>query len=974
MLDYSVENIFTIKGKISVTDISSPFLANDPTKIWYIAKGKINLSGTKVISDAPVGKVQDFATLKKGDVFLGIKLDSYNSLSFMASPQEETTLYELDIDFLKRFSLRNSDTAAEFEAIIRNWLATLFTGLEDGFTLQLPDTDVQLRVGKNENLLKNQVVSSIGQIIWCESANPNAFVYNDLVAVSTDIKGVLLPLSRKVYVRVIEDTTVVCPELEGLILKKELWEGLKIFHHVVIEIQLIRFRNEEEQERQRLIKKHQKEDENLVDMLDQAKKVLSSTKKDFFDFDIEKSNNLLFDALQIVAKQNDIKLVLPPQLNDSKDPMEEISRFSCVRYREISLEGKWWKKDNGPFVAFYGDQYEPVAIVNAKANKYMLVNPANKEKKILNKENSKGLSHVGYMLYKPLPADIKGLKQILSFCLSKDKSDYYFLILLGFLVTILGMATPFFTSFIFDNIILNAEKKQLIYVGLAIAMSGIAAFLFEFSKGYALLRIESKMDSTLQAGIWDRILNLPTTFFSQYTAGDLANRSLGINQIRQVLSGAAITSILAGLFSVINLFLLFYYSVNLALVALLIVAVQISVNIYFAKIQIKKQKKLINQTGKMEGIVLQLLTGITKFRVSGTEHKAFAHWFNHYLPIKNTVINLVKTQNISTLFNTYFQYFSMMVLFVMMADFSSKSPMTLGEFLSFNAAYGIFAAAMNNLSSSLMSVFNVLPIFERTKPILETPTENNSTKHSPNTLKGAIEFSQINFSYEKDGPQILKDINLTINSGEYIAFVGPSGSGKSTLIRLILGFNEPNSGTIYFDGQNLSNVDPRMVRQQIGVVLQNGSLFSGDIFQNITGASGNLTVQHAWAAAESAAFDEDIKKMPMGMHTMVSESGSTISGGQKQRLMIARALVHKPKILIFDEATSALDNRTQAIVTQSLDELEVTRIVVAHRLSTIKGAHTIYYLEAGKIIEKGGYEDLMALKGKFFELANRQIE
>jgi len=973
-LDFTVENIFTKQGKLILTDIHSPFLANDPTKIWFIAKGQINLSGTKVVGDAPIGKVQDFATLKKGDVFLGIKLDSYNSLSFMASPQEETELYELEIEFLKEYALKNPHSSAEFEAILRNWLTILFSGLEEGFTLQQPDTDIHLRVGKNETLLKNQVVSSIGQIIWCEPSNPNAFVYNDLVAVETDVKGILLPLSRKVYIRVIEDTNVVCPELEGLLKKKELWEGLNIFHHIVVEIQLIRFKNDEEQERQRLIRKHQKEDENLLDMLDQAKRVLNSTKSDFFDLDIEKSNNLLFDALQIVAKQNDIKLVLPPQLNDCNDPLEEISRFSCIRYREISLEGKWYKKDNGPFLAFYGDQYEPVAIINTKGNNYLIINPATKEKIILTPENAKKVSNVGYMLYKSLPTEIKGLKEILAFCLSKDRSDYYFLVVLGLLVTVLGMVTPFFTSFIFDNIILNAEKKQLIYVGLGIAMAGVASFLFELSKSYALLRIESKMDSTLQAGVWDRILNLPTTFFTQYTAGDLANRSLGINHIRQVLSGAAITTILSGLFSVVNLILLFYYSVTLALVAVLIVGIQIAVNVYFARVQIKKQKLLIEQTGKIEGIVLQLLTGITKFRVSGTEHKAFGHWFKHYLPIKDTSINLIKTQNLSTLFNTYYQYFSMMVLFVMMAGYSSSTSMSLGEFLSFNAAYGIFASAMFGLSYTLMGVFSVLPIFERTKPILDTPTENNSTKQSPGPLKGSIEFSQINFSYEKDGPLILQDINMTISSGEYVAFVGPSGSGKSTLIRLILGFNEANSGTIYFDGQNLNNVDPRMVRQQIGVVLQNGSLFSGDIFKNITGASGNLTIQQAWDAAESAAFDEDIKKMPMGMHTMVSESGSTISGGQKQRLMIARALVHKPKILIFDEATSALDNRTQAIVTKSLDELEVTRIVVAHRLSTIKGAHKIYYLEAGKIIEKGGFEELMALKGKFFELANRQIE
>jgi len=974
-LENLVENIFKQYGSSKTVGVSSTFLSNDASKVWCVLAGKINLSSTRVLNNEPIGKVQDFATLKEGDVFFGISLDSYNSLCFLVSPQEETTLCELDLNFLKEHVAKDSETHKIFQAILLNWLSTLFRSLEDGFSTIHPEADIQFKVGQSEKVEKNTIITSYGQIVWCETDKPKAFRYNDLAAVNNLNQEIILPVSRKIYVRITEESEVSGFETEGVHVQTKMWNGLMAFHQVVIEIQSIRFKNEEESETQRLINKHRRQEEDFNEMLEKAKVVLTSSDEDIFNFEIQNSNNLFFDALQIVAKQYDTKLVLPPNLNDAKNPMEEISRFSQVRYREVSLEGKWYKKDNGPFVCFYGKNYEPVAVINGKGNQYLIINPATKEKTIVNSENVENFAKVGFMLYKPLPADIKGIKQILSFCLSKDKSDYYFFILLGFCVSILGLAAPFFTSFIFDNIIVNVEKKQLLYVGLAIAMSGLAAFLFEISKSFALIRIESKMNNALQAGMWDRMLNLPTTFFTQYTAGDLANRSLGVNQIRKVLSGAVITSLLAGVFSIINLIFLFYYSVPLALVAVLIVAIQISVNVYFARTQIRKQKILASQRGKLDGIVLQLLTGITKFKVSGTEQKAFAQWFNHYLPIKDTVIGLTKTQNSSTLFNSYFQAISTMVIFVLMANHSSKeSSMTLGQFLSFNASYGIFFASMLGMTSSLMSVFNVMPLFERAKPILETPTENNSTKEAPKTLKGGIEFSQINFSYEKGGQQILTDINIKINSGEYVAFVGPSGSGKSTLIRLILGFNAPDSGTIYFDGQNFNNVDPRMVRQQIGVVLQNGSLFSGDIYKNITGASGNLTIDHAWEAAKLAAFDEDVKKMPMGMHTVVSESGSTISGGQKQRLMIARALVHKPKILIFDEATSALDNRTQAIVTKSLDQLEVTRIVVAHRLSTIKSATTIYYLEAGRIVEKGSYEDLMNAKGKFYELAHRQIE
>jgi ABC-type bacteriocin/lantibiotic exporter with double-glycine peptidase domain len=279
---------------------------------------------------------------------------------------------------------------------------------------------------------------------------------------------------------------------------------------------------------------------------------------------------------------------------------------------------------------------------------------------------------------------------------------------------------------------------------------------------------------------------------------------------------------------------------------------------------------------------------------------------------------------------------------------------------------------MLTASTALLGTLAVIPLYEQAKPILTSLPEVDTAKADPGVLAGDIELEHLVFRYQADGPPVLRDVTIRIRAGEFVAFVGPSGSGKSTLLRLLLGFEVPEAGAVYYDGQELAGLDIQSVRRQIGVVLQNGRLMSGDIFTNITGSSP-ATLDDAWEAARMAGFDEDIKSMPMGMHTVVSEGGGTLSGGQRQRLMIARAIVQRPRILFFDEATSALDNRTQSIVSTSLDRLQATRIVVAHRLSTIVHADRIYVVEAGRVVQSGTYEQLISQDGLFAELAARQL-
>ncbi len=293
------------------------------------------------------------------------------------------------------------------------------------------------------------------------------------------------------------------------------------------------------------------------------------------------------------------------------------------------------------------------------------------------------------------------------------------------------------------------------------------------------------------------------------------------------------------------------------------------------------------------------------------------------------------------------------------------------QFMAFNAAYSSFNAVFGQFIGLIGTFFGIQPQLENLRPILEEVPESGGDKPDSDTLTGAMAVEHLSFAYE-GGEEVLHDVSFRVRAGENVAIVGRSGCGKSTLIRCLLGFERPTKGTVYYDGQDLSELSLPSVRTQLGVVLQNGQLMTGDIFTNIVGTR-LLTQDDAWAAAEAAGIAQDIAEMPMGMQTIISEGSSNISGGQRQRLLIARALVGNPAILIFDEATSALDNRSQAIVTESLDRLKATRIVVAHRLSTIRGCDRVIVMDEGRIAEEGGFDELVAKGGIFAELVKRQV-
>lgn len=670
-----------------------------------------------------------------------------------------------------------------------------------------------------------------------------------------------------------------------------------------------------------------------------------------------------------VGQVNKISIGLPSNVTEEVE-LSDIVKASRIRTRRVALKDKWWKKDHGSLVAFY-ESGEPVALISIKYGQYLMYDPRQDEDIPVTREVAERLDNFAYCFYRSFPSTVMTVKKIATFAMgSSNKKDLWMVALMGLLGGLLGMLTPYITGILFDKIIPQAEASQLVQVGFLMLASALGTFMFQLTRSFAMLRMEGITESTVQAAVWDRLISLPVPFYRNYSAGELATRAMAVTKIRRLLSGLATSTLLSSLFSGLNIFLLYHYSKELARVGLILVAIAVLMTAILGFAQMKLERQVIKKIEKISGLLFQLIQGIPKFRSTGVEKRAFYKWAKPFGQQRSLIFKKELIAKGMQVFNSVFPLICTMVLYY----FYLKKQVELepGRFIGFYAAFSTFLTAMLTMAETILSINTIIPIYESAKPILTTLPEYDEEKADPGTLTGEIEIKHISFRYEEKSPLVLDDVSLQIKEGEYIALVGASGSGKSTLLRLLLGFEKPDQGQIYYNDRDMSKVNLQAIRRQLGVVLQNGQLMSGTIYHNIVGSHPNLDMKDALEATKKVGLYEDIKRMPMGMHTVVSENGTTLSGGQRQRLLIARAIVNQPKILFFDEATSALDNTTQNIVQESLEAIKSTRIVIAHRLSTIKHCHRILVLEKGKIVESGTYEELMEQEGVFRKLAKRQ--
>jgi NHLM bacteriocin system ABC transporter ATP-binding protein len=686
------------------------------------------------------------------------------------------------------------------------------------------------------------------------------------------------------------------------------------------------------------------------------------------------ANRLLAVCREVGAAMG-ISLEAPASVLSGSDDLANamtIARASRVRTRRLLLRADWWTNSVGPFVAFLGEDRRAVAILPGASGRHIIVDPGAGTRRELTRATASELAPEALMFYRPLPSRALMVRDLLGLGAAMVRADFLRVMLAALCLGLLALATPLVTKLLIDSVLPRAEADQLLICAIALVVVTLVAGGFQMMQGIAMLRLESRLDWVLQAAVVDRLLRMPASFFRNFSVGDLADRTLGIEAVRAIVTGRAIRGFLALVQCTFSFAVMLYLDPRLGMFAAALAVLRVAMVMAISLARLSSERESLYLQGWLEGLVLQFLTGVGKLRVANATMHALAIWVERFAEQKRNFIASQRAGNLQKSLEAAFPALATLLIFALAENVSSVRLHDLGTFLAFYAAFGLSLAAVGEWARAIGELLVAIPRIERLRPIIATATEISDDRKSVGEISGSIEFANVSFRYGESGPPILDDVSLSVHKGEYLAIVGPSGSGKSTLFRLLLGFEKPESGVIFVDGKSLETIDLGLLRRQVGVVLQNSRLASGSIYENICGAA-QLSIDQAWEIARLAGFDRDLEAMPMGMQTIVAEGVNTLSGGQRQRLLIARALAHRPRLLLMDEATSALDNRSQAVVSDSISRLNLTRIVIAHRLSTVQSADRIIALAGGKIVQTGSFAELMARPGLFANFAERQL-
>ena len=659
---------------------------------------------------------------------------------------------------------------------------------------------------------------------------------------------------------------------------------------------------------------------------------------------------------------------IPDRLKDEEERLEYALRTYGLMHRNVTLSGSWYREAYGPMMVRRKDDGLPVVLLPRMFGGYYWKEGSGPSVKVT-KKTMKQFGEEAICFYKPLPLREIGIADLISYmkdCI--DFSDWVVMILLTLMVTLTGMVIPQMTRFLTSFVIESGKTRILYYTAVLMISSLVAGQLFSLSRALMMNRIQLKTALSVEAAMMMRLMSMPVSFFKKFSSGELASRSGAINELCQLLLGNVLSLCLTAVVSLIYIRQIYVHAPSLVLPSLLIVAVTVLITYGTGHRYSQWARRQEMLVAKEAGVSYSLISNVKKIRLSGAEKRAFAKWAAAYKKSAELQYNPPLYFRLNPVINTAVSLGGTLLLYYLAA----RSSVTPSAFLAFSAAYGAMTGSFTALSDIAVTSARIRPILKMAEPILKEKPEVEQNRAIVTGISGNIEFSGVSFRYDEHMPYVIDNMDLKISQGEYLAVVGTTGCGKSTLIRLLLGFEIPEKGTIYYDNKDMHSLDLRSLRRRMGVVLQDGSLMHGDIFSNIAVSSPKLTVEEAWEAAELAGVADDIRAMPMGMNTIIAEGQGGISGGQKQRLLIARAIAPKPDLLLFDEATSALDNRTQKMVSNSLNSLNCTRIVVAHRLSTIKDCDRILVMDRGKIVEQGSYDSLLEKNGFFAKLVERQ--
>jgi ATP-binding cassette subfamily C protein len=945
-----------------------PFVLNSGPALWVVESGSVALFRVDFEHGEPAGPRRLLLRLGAGQPLVSRSSARGEERGLIVMPVQPAVLSEQGLaerwnDVHKR--------ATVLAPLLEEWIAFLTQSIPAGRQLERPERRAQ--PGPIELEDGQDLTTGRNRVIWVRVLEGQLEVAGSEGAL-LEPGAAPMPIGPGLSLRARGTTVATAESTAGIDSLAEVLAGLDFLEGLTLALLHAQDEREQALEFERMEHSARLQEQRLSNAFDELASVLHAPPVPAMDGDP------LLAAVRTIGRALGVQVRAAGQSaeRDGSDPLEAIARASQLRTREVRLEGSWWRRDCGPLLARQrtsaGDL--PIALLPV-AGGYTAYSPASGVTRRVDGVLAASLLPSAVAFSRPLPSGKLELMQLARFAVHGRKRELSLAIGVGIAATLLSMLVPIGTAWIMDHAIPGADFELLWQIGLGLLAVVAGQALYRVSQGLVLLRLGVASEVETQSALWDRLLRLRPSFFRRFTSGDLQSRVMTVADVGRDITGNVLTSLFSAFLSLLNLGLLLYYSPKLALLAVGVALAVALATFSFGLALRRLLQKLLELEGRFFGLEVQLLQGVAKLRVAGAEARAFAHWLSAYGRQLALLARALTIGDAARVFNLLVGPLSTVLLFGFALDMlrpeaGGAPALTLGSFLAFSAAFGAFLGGVTSLSDTVVEFLDTLAKARRIEPILNELPEVDERKADPGRLSGQIALEGVRFRYRADGPEVLTDVELNAEPGEFVALVGPSGSGKSTLLRILLGFETPSAGKVLYDGQDLASLDVLAVRRQLGVVLQNGRLNAGSIFENIGGGSV-ISLDEAWAAAEDAGFADDVREMGMGMHTIVSEGGTNLSGGQRQRLLIARALATRPRLLLFDEATSALDNRTQAIVSHSLERLRVTRVVIAHRLSTIKRADRIYVLDGGRMVEHGTFAQLVRNDRLFARMMTRQM-